>query len=405
MSSPWGDGKSWALGAKAHILALEYPGNRCVLLREQAVWCRNTTLVTYRENILGPTLFDKWYAKGDHLLVYPNGSTVAFAGLDDTASIAGSELGYIGVDEVVPPIGGGRGVTEDDWKMLGGRLRNRHARFRQLAGATNPGGPNHWLLERVRKGRTHRIDIIPGSNDINLPSDYLARKQQLEGVHRARYLFGEWIAITGLVYCPPWDRRVHCPQRDLRPPAGHPIELWIDWGYHHEFACLFVWRFGKQYLVFDEIYGGGRTVQERCPEIDARWPANPVRQVITDSDEDKQQTLRANSRRVRNVRTADKHVGIGVESVLDALRGDEHGPGVLVDMARCPNLVLEMESYPWDPKNDRPEKSERVKDHALDALRYGLHTNRHGTRKPEARAVSHLGDLHFSGRLASVDVR
>ena len=78
-----GGGKSIAGCVKAHRYAMKYAGSRCLVLRATAVSCRRTTRDIFRDNFLGPTIFDARWRESDNMLVYPNGSRIIFAGLDD----------------------------------------------------------------------------------------------------------------------------------------------------------------------------------------------------------------------------------------------------------------------------------------------------------------------------------
>jgi hypothetical protein len=76
---------------------------------------------------------------------------------------------------------------------------------------------------------------------------------------------------------------------------------------------------------------------------------------------------------VHGLTTADNSVLEGIRTVSSLLAADK-----LRVHASCKGLIDEMASYSWDDKateagEDKPLK---VADHAVDALRYGIHTTR-----------------------------
>jgi len=74
---------------------------------------------------------------------------------------------------------------------------------------------------------------------------------------------------------------------------------------------------------------------------------------------------------------ADNDVGAGIQTVATALHIDERDgrPGLLLG-ERCKHLFEELAAYAWDEQCEG-EQPVKENDHAVDALRYALHTRPH----------------------------
>src|SRR3990172_1278637 len=69
-NSAVGDGKTFALCAKAHVWAERYRGSKNLVVRATMKSCHQTTMDIYRREILGPALFDRYFNASDHRLDY-----------------------------------------------------------------------------------------------------------------------------------------------------------------------------------------------------------------------------------------------------------------------------------------------------------------------------------------------
>lgn len=403
--SPWGEGKTWALCFKALLWTQMYPGSTNALLRKKGTWCRETVLPEFIL-LVGPAMFYAGWNEQKHKWTNPRtGATIVFVGLDEPAAWAGRKLGFVGVDDAIPPLGGtkGEGVDLDEWMAIGvGRMRDIMSRVRQIAMTTNPGPSNHWVLDRHREGKLRIVNLEPGSNVdpetgvCPIPADYLKRRSELAGVYRARYFHGLWVSAEGLVYSPPFSRNVHgrAPAflGHFKPARGQHIELWIDWGYDHPACVLFVWRFLTKYVIFDEIYVREMTAKTLGQHASKKYTGCPISRIVSDhSGEHIDSFISSSSRFSRSVwQLAEKEVGVGVQTVLEYLAVDGNGePSIFLDCDACPNTAIEFETLPWDTKRDRPKKDSTVKDHAADCVRYGTHTARYGPADGELGAVTH----------------
>jgi len=248
----FGSGKTRGLGEKVYTNLTLYPGNRGLLARKTYSSIENTTLKTFLDEVV-PDEHIVGTNKHRHLVqvqspYYPTAHCAAcgwetsamvpvkrrehvleqcpscsadairwtppselyYEGLATSGSrpgempekIAGMNLGFVAVDEAIE-------ITEKDWEMLQGRLRlsdlgNKYVRrlpFRQIFCVTNPDTPSHWLHKRfIDRGVGTRISSSTEDNPFN-PPDYLDRlRQQFAGADFDRFVQGEWVGRTGLVY-------------------------------------------------------------------------------------------------------------------------------------------------------------------------------------------------------------
>ena len=90
LEGPAGTGKTFAALWKLHLSAIKYAGMHGLLLRKTQTSLKASTLVTYREKILGPnTPVRFWAARGDesaHYL-YPSGSKLYIGGMDNPSKV------------------------------------------------------------------------------------------------------------------------------------------------------------------------------------------------------------------------------------------------------------------------------------------------------------------------------
>ncbi|HET8906534.1 MAG TPA: phage terminase large subunit [Ktedonobacterales bacterium] len=395
LEGPANTGKSYSGLWKMHLAALKYPGMHGLLLRKTLVSLKASTLVTFRERILGPTSPVKfWSAKGDESAhyAYPNGSKIYVGGMDKAAKIMSTEYDLVLWDEATD------GAVEE-WEALQTRLRYGVMPYQQAIACCNPQQPQHWLNERANANQITRITSRHSDNP-TVTAEYLTMLEGLTGVRRARLYLGQWAAAEGMVYEDSWDASRNLIARsvvskrpdDLYGDCGLPHEwpryLAIDFGYTHPFVCQW-WaedHDGRLYR-YRELYVTHRLVQDLAAQIISRsgWGktnGDPLPYaIITDHDAEDRATLERHLN--MNTIAARKSVSDGIQAVASRLRPAGDGKPRLyllrdslierdsylqaAKKALC--TEEEVESYIW---NDRLRKEEPVKDndHGMDALRY-----------------------------------
>lgn len=159
-----------------------------------------TTKTTFIRDVLRPAGVPYRENKSEGWIEFPNGSRITFFGLDPDpetgmpSKVGSFDAGFIFVDEAVE-------LAEADWVMLQGRLRSTVAPYRQIAAATNPSHPEHWLKKRFDAPHPHRLYLHASSFDNRLlPQDYLEQQGELTGLYRMRYAEGLWVAVEGVLW-------------------------------------------------------------------------------------------------------------------------------------------------------------------------------------------------------------
>lgn len=252
----------------------------------------------------------------------------------------------------------------------------------QILGDCNPDSPYHWL---------HK-DYLAA----NKPQEFISRwrfrlddnpilgetyKRNLEIAHppgtlwHKRMVLGEWVVAEGAIY-EQWDERTHVVDR--MPGIPEKVIIAIDYGTQNATVFLALGLVRGVWYVFAEYYYSGRTTGRQ--KTDAEYSLDlasfiagtgyfPQSVEIDPSAASFKAQLRRDG--MTNLRDADNSVVDGIRTVSTALSG-----GRLKVLKQCEGLREEFPSYAWDEKSgkkgkEQPLKGEGVKDHALDALRYG----------------------------------
>ncbi|MFC6591688.1 phage terminase large subunit [Deinococcus lacus] len=400
LDGPAGTGKSRASLEKLNALAEKYPGSRHAIVRKTRASITETALVTFEQHVKPRCDTANQQRRVRQSYVYPNGSEIIVAGLDNPVKLMSSEFDTIYVMEATE-------ATLNDWEFLTTRLRNGNMPYQQLFGDCNPGAPSHWLNRRMQAGMTTRLLSRHTDNPRLYAADgtltefgrsYLGRLDKLTGPRRERLLFGKWAAAEGMIYTD-WREDVHHIDPFPIPPDWRRF-LSIDFGFIHPFVCGW-WAIspdGAMYL-YREIYMTRRTVYDHAQTIKAHSAGEWYEAIVTDHDAEDRATLE----QVLGQQTtpADKRVLSGIQAVQERLNPLE-GPkprlyvmrGSLVErdpalvdsetgLANGPTCTVEeIDGYVWDKKpNGETLKEKPVKqgDDGMDMLRYAvMYANNNG---------------------------
>lgn len=372
--SGWmGAGKSRILCEKAWAIAKEYPGCTVGVFRKVAASLPATTLRTFLRDVVEPRLIarrnltESWWE-------LTNGSRIYFLGLDPDpvtgvpSKIGSLELAWAGVDEAIE-------CTESDWMMLLGRLRDPRIPYHQIAAATNPAHPKHWLLLRFTLEPGPEKLMLRAKGNRFLPQDYQAILDSLPDTAVGRRLGkGEWAAAEGVIWkFMDWQ---------LKDPEWKPkrVIAGIDWGFVHLFACEVVGTSSTGRLaVLGEYAKAGVGVDQAAPflaelaerfDVDTFYcdPSEPglmnqlERSLMEHRKHHEGCKLRA------GVQPATNDVNPGIQAVDRQLRS-----GMLISPS-CNQLLTELPGYTWKPARGGgwQEVPIDINDDACDALRYAV---------------------------------
>ena len=148
-------GKSRIGCEKAYDLAKRFPGIPIGIFRKTASSLAASTERTLLHDVMPRSAIahsnrtERWYELA-------NGSRIWFFGLDPDpitgipSKVGSVELGWAFIDEAAE-------VSEGDWEMVKGRLSWPGIPWHQIAAATNPASPKHWLKQRFTPPTPERV--------------------------------------------------------------------------------------------------------------------------------------------------------------------------------------------------------------------------------------------------------
>jgi len=435
MSGSFGAGKSRIGCEKGYMLNLKYPGNRGLIVRDQYtdVWSSTIDQTLLEEVIPESHIVEHNQTK--HKITHFTGtrgpdkepvtSEIQYHGLDAGGSdglptkIGGQQYGWIFVDEGIE-------ISKSAWVQLLGRLRytgkemngrRYEVPFRQIFTATNPASKAHWMYQwffnsEKDDAKAYRMTAHELAKHVpTVPNDYVeTMESNFTGMYADRYIHGEWVAASGLVYNE-YDPEIHLrPSQDLPgewtvdsridhgeyetvlalPPEGWRVYRSIDFGYRNPFVCQW-WARNPQtdkHVMFREVYRTEELMEDLAVEIKRLTDGMRIEQSYADpaSAEDRATLAR------HGVETteAKKDVSSGVQEVKGKLNTADDGPKLMfmsgaLAHAPDPNLndegapvktVDEIRDYQWKDNKDAPEKED---DHGMDTMRYYVHTVSQGS--------------------------
>lgn len=353
-------GKSRIGCEKAYWLAKRYPGIPIGIFRKTAASLAASTERTLLHDVIPQGAIkrsnrtERWYELA-------NGSRIWLFGLDPDpvtglpSKVGSVELGWAFVDEAAE-------CTEADWVQVMGRLSWPGIGYHQIAAATNPAQPTHWLKRRFTPPTESRVYLHASTLDNPaLPTDYVTSALSMgSGFFRKRYIEGEWAAAEGAIWTLPDDSIRLDPGPFKRTVAG------VDWGFVHAFSCVVVGQSGSGRLaVLDEVYEKGRMLNQVIPALQFLRETHKIDTFYADPSEPAYiAECRAAGLPMKEARN---DVLPGINAVSEAItRGMTVAPS-------CSGLLGEIPGYTWQQgRTGITEKPIEVNDDACDALRYAV---------------------------------
>lgn len=274
-----------------------------------------------------------------------------------------TDVDFIWVNEITD-------IRESDYRIIKARLRGGKADFAQIIGDFNPIGKTNWVYKRFYE---KKISGVRRFGPYTVYHNPWATKPEIDDIEAYRednlqlwrvYCRGEWGELKGQVYS--W------PEADLpTADSGWYDEVFygLDFGFSVNPAALVrIYRKADKYWVQEMIYQAGLTNQdlaERMREMDI----SPEASGYADSAEPK--SIEELHRAGFNIYPSSK----GRDSVRAQI---DHLKGLDISVTSdSPNIKKELSGYVW--KTDKDGESLNVpvkkKDHAMDAIRYGIWTH------------------------------
>lgn len=348
-----GSGKSYAAAQKFVYRCLKTPGERILVVRHVLRTCRASTFRLLRD-VLRTTATEAAVNRSDLAITFPNGSQILHAGLDDVEklkSIAG--VTSIWIEEATE-------ISEDDFHQLDLRLRGDCPTYRQVVLTFNPISRRHWLKTWMEAQDCYTLRTTHHDNKF-VDDEYARVLSNLPDENfRAIYERGEWGEdVRGLIYP---DFQV-IPSEQM--PDAAPDCYGLDFGFNNANALVALWL-GDPYLVVDEVlYESHLTT----PDLIRRMQDEGVSmEVPIYCDSARPDQIEELQRHGFYALPATKDVNAGIQSVKSNRLLVHH---------LAQNIINELHAYKWaeDRMGNPTDKPVKHSDHAMDAMRYGVHTH------------------------------
>lgn len=273
-----GGGKSFAVRVKAILLALSYPGIKCMIVRR--------TYPELQENHVLPICAllrcgeggVAHYNDAKKHVRFKNGSRILFRYCDtdaDAERFQGTEVDVLFVDEATQQ-------TEERMKKLTACVRGVNAFPKRVYYTCNPGGVGHAWMKRLFIDRRFRegenpadyrfIRSLVTDNEALMRADpeYVRRLQALPPKLCRAWLHGDWDIFEGQFFEELCDDEAHyadrCRTHVIAPfeiPSHWRIYRSFDWGYNKPFSCGW-WAVDEEGVAYRilEYYGWNGTPNE-----------------------------------------------------------------------------------------------------------------------------------------------
>ncbi len=368
-----GSGKSKAGGKEALDWAVENPGSQGLIGAPSFRKFREVIVPTFEDllnsNIHKTPFFTRFNRMEMSLDVF-NGSKIWMIGLDSPESTEGMNIDWAWIDEarLIPKF-------EEAWESIMRRLRGS-GRSRPLddkvpenaIGAwitttpDHPGSCLHGLFEgrdRLDDSKVYRMSIM--DNAAYLPAAFI---KNIRDTHKGGkydiFVLGKFAAIGGAAF--EYDYTIHSQGIKLPDKRTLSIRYGVDFGWTNPSAILAIKTDsdGRAYVI-EEVYGRQMSMEQMTVHLHKLYKTHGRGPVVCDRS------------RPDNIQV---FVDAGLDAIPDKSKRDDgiadlggrfkiQGDGLtrIYISPDCENLIDELQTYDINLK---------IRDHAVDALRYGL---------------------------------
>ncbi len=355
-----GSGKSVFAAQKIVVRCLSEENHRFLVIRKVANTLRNSTFhelksVLRRDNLPGNI------NKTELTITFPNGSEIIHAGLDDPEKLK-SISGVTGVwcEEATE-------LLEDDFAEVNRRLRGDTPYYKQIILSFNPIHHQHWIKRLFfdeGMSSTYALKTTFIDNIYAGPEYYQVLEDIKDPLQRMVYIHGDWGVVSqGIIY-PKWDAVDFFPVLPEHE-EDEGVFYGLDFGYVAPTALVKMYIHDNSDLyIKQEIYKKGLTNDMLLDEM-RRKRINRELPIYADSAAPER--IEAIYEAGYDIHGAEKSVWDGILSVK------EYNIHVVKPSVET---MEEMRNYVWQSDKAGYFKDQPVKlnDHALDAIRYGVHS-------------------------------
>ena len=271
-------------------------------------------------------------------------------------------------------------MKEEAW--LGGLRQRITDRAGWAIFSTTPLGRNWYYSQVIEKALNGDPDYsyhswftsdntaVPG-----LAEEVEKARKDLPEIYFRREYEASFDAFIGQIYT---NFKYHIHITDKRPDKAKIVETryGVDWGVKNPGVILVLQKDSDGiWWLQEEVYQSGVLSTGDMPitwvkiakKLRDKWGDG---RFICDHDAEKVAHFR---RAGLKTQLADKDVVSGIETVAKILEPDENGiPGIYINSS-CKETIREFAGYRWKDSNSK-EEPEKENDHAMDAMRYALHS-------------------------------
>lgn len=381
---------------------LEHPGANMFIFRESYVALEQNVIREWKESI--PQELYK-YNESKHIAKLINGTTISFgflANLDDARKYQGSNIDWIGIDELTKH-------TEEEVQLILTCLRSAKGFKPKFRGTCNPGGVGHlWVKEtyiiptEYGKKTIHddtydiTLKFIPATvydNEVLMKNDptYVKRLENLPENDKQAFLYGNWDIFEGRFFGE-WTEKTHVVKA-FTVPTEWKKYVSIDWGYK-DYCDVLWWAVDGQHIyTYRELHVKETSVRDVAHLIKSMMGYNERIEYFVGSPDMWQTRGTGDTIHGENIadifakekiyfRKADNSRIVGWQVMREAMLNADDGKPKWVIFESCANLIRCLPLAQYDDKNveDMATEPHEITD-ALDSARYFLMS------RPTARRV------------------
>lgn len=420
-----GGGKSWAVRAKATILATKYAGIRQLIVRRTYAELMSNHVkplkVTYAE-LMKKKLVK--FNKTEMEFTFWNGSTIKFQYCDkesDTDALQGSEYDVIFIDEATQ-------LLESQMKDIVACCRGVNNFPKRIYYTCNPGGRGHAYIKRIFITKSYNPGENPNDYEfiqagvqdnkvlMKYQPDYIAQLEALPPARRKAWLEGSWDVFEGQVFEEFKDNPEGYENRQwthvikpFTPPKSWKIYRSYDFGYAKPFSCGWwaVDHDGCMYRIL-EYYGCRKgeenvglkiTADQQFREIARMEDEHPwlkgkkiegvADPAIWDTSRGESVAETAEKYRIFFERGDNKRIA-GWMQLHYRLQFDENGYPMMYVFENCRDFIRTIPSLEFSTTNPEDVNSD-MEDHIADETRYMCMMRPMSPIEPVAKEI-HLED-------------
>lgn len=419
-----GGGKSWAIRAKAMLLANRWPGIKTLIVRRTLVELRNNHIEPLKAMLKGIARYNQQERK----FTFPNGSTISFEFYDsdkDEMKYQGVEYDVIFIDEATQ--------FQEYWlKIITSCCRGVNGFPKRIYYTCNPGGPGHSYIKRLFVDRDFREGELPEDyqfiqslvtdNTALMAADpnYIKFLENLPPKLRKAWLYGDWNIFDGMYFEEFRNDPDHYDDRrwthvitPFKPKSHWPIYRSFDWGYAKPFSCGY-WTVDDDGIIYRicEFYGVQYSGKDPVPDTGLKWPPQRVFSELQKYEQEHPYLAGRTIHGIADPAIWDAEGGISIAETAAKygiyftpgdnaripgwmqihyrLMFDEAGYPMMYIFSTCQNFIRTIVTLEYDP--GKPEDlNTKGEDHPADETRYFCQSRPITPRLPEKEIIPEWG--------------